>query len=58
MTIGVEPIILNFFLPWIKKEDDEIIIDKQDKYIRASQVKESESTSINVALVESTENDT
>jgi len=58
MTIGVEPIILNFFLPWIKKEDDEIIIDKQDKYIRASQVKESELTSINVALVESTENDT
>lgn len=58
MTIGVEPIILNFFLPWIKKEDDEIIIDKQDKYIRASQAKESELTSINVALVESTENDT
>jgi hypothetical protein len=58
MTIGVEPIILNFFLPWIKKEDDDIIIDKQDKYIRASQVKESEMSSINVAHAESPENDT
>ena len=40
MTIAAEPIILNFFLPWIKHEDDSSIDDRQDKYVRSGQEQE------------------
>ena len=53
MTIAAEPIILNFFLPWIKQEDDEKLGDRQDKYVKSN---ENEGKDIRVELVEMTEN--
>jgi hypothetical protein len=55
MTIAAEPAILNFFLPWIKQEDDDKMGERQDKFVKSKD--DGEQEMIAVALnIETTDN--